>query len=617
VNWRNEGYAPRARPVSALTRALVLAVALTAAGPSSGQETQLYWGDTHLHTSNSTDGYSGPGAIATANDAFRFARGIPVIHQTMRTRVRISRPLDFLVVADHADLMGMQIFLDREDPRLLESPIGQRLLALHRENPGAVFSMIRAETGPVTLDEMLALHTRIASDAWIENVDAAERNNRPGEFTAFAGWEWSSTPDGRNLHRVVFTPAPAATLRAFVPFSSYDSMDPEDLWSWLAQTAAAYGTDFIAIPHNSNMSTGLMFQDVDSAGRPMTADYARRRARWEPVVEMTQIKGTSEAHPVLSPNDEFADFELYSGLFTRAVTSTPDRGDFIRYALVLGLRLEADIGVNPYRFGLIGSTDQHVGLPTADEENFYGATARTLTPEERLSAGTRANFAPWNLSSSGLAGVWATANTRDAIAQAFQRREVYATSGPRVALRVFGSFDFATADAGAEDIAAVGYGRGVPMGGDLTEAPKDGAPTLLIEARKDPAGANLDRVQVVKGWIDAAGESHEQVYDAAWSGGNRLRPDGSLEPVGDTVDLETASYANTIGATRLATVWTDPSFDPDLPAVYYVRVLEIPTPRHQVYDAVALGMSAAEIEAIDKPSRIQERAFSSPIWYRP
>ena len=600
---------------SAPVRILLASFVLAGAGTALAQETELYWGDTHLHTSNSTDGYSGPGTIATADDAFRFARGLPVIHQTMRTRVRITRPLDFLVVADHADLMGMQLYLDRRDPRLLESEVGQRLLALHEQNSGAVFGLIRAETGDITLDALLELHTRIASAAWTDNVDAAERNNQPGVFTAIAGWEWSSTPNGRNLHRVVFSPAPGATLRSLIPFSSYDSMDPEDLWSWLAQAAAANDTDFIAIPHNSNMSTGLMFQDVDAAGRPMSADYARRRARWEPVVEMTQIKGTSEADPVLSPNDEFASFELYSGLFTREVSSHPLRGDFIRYALQLGLSIEADIGVNPYQFGLIGSTDQHVGLPTAAEDSFYGATARTLTPGERLRAGTRGNFAPWNLSSSGLAAVWATANTRDAIAEAFKRREVYATTGPRIALRVFGGFDFSVAD--VSDIAAVGYRRGVPMGGDLTAAPSGLAPSLLIEASKDPTGANLDRIQVIKGWIDATGEAREQIYNVAWSAGRSLRADGTPEPVGDTVDTETASYTNTIGATRLAIAWRDPDFDPAQAAFYYVRVLEIPTPRQHVYDAAALGMSATEIENIEKPSRIQERAFSSPIWYRP
>jgi hypothetical protein len=509
------------------------------------------------------------------------------------------------------------IWLDRRDPRLLQSPIGQRLLALHEANSGAVFNLIRTGTGEVTLDEMLALHALFARDPWGENIDAAERYNEPGVFTAFAGWEWSSTPDGRNLHRVVFTPAPAATLRSFVPFSSLDSMAPEDLWSWLDTTARAEATDFVAIPHNSNMSTGLMFQDVDTDGRPMTAAYARTRARWEPVVEITQIKGTSETHPLLSPNDEFADFELYSGLFTRAVSSTPLAGDFVRNALQLGLRLESTIGVNPYKFGLIGSTDQHVGLPNADEDDFYGATARTLTPEERLAAGTRGNFAPWNLSASGLAGVWATENTRAAIFQAFRRREVYSTSGPRISLRVFGGFDYTAADASANDIAAVGYRKGVAMGGDLSNAPRGSAPSLLIEASRDPEGANLDRVQVVKGWLDSAGESHEQIFEAAWSGDRALRPDGRLEAVGTTVELETASYTNTIGTSRLATVWRDPDFDPDVRAFYYVRVLEIPTPRHQVYDAAALGMSAAAIEAIEKPARIQERAWSSPIWFTP
>jgi len=355
-----------------------------------------------------------------------------------------------------------------------------------------------------------------------------------------------------------------------------------------------------------------MFPETDSDGRPIDAAYARTRMRWEPVMEITQVKGTSETLPAFSPNDEFADFEIYAQLLGGG-TAEPHRGDYARTALLRGLSFDADLGVNPFKLGFIGSTDSHTGLTSVAEDDFLGKTVRDALPAERL-AHDQSAFNAWDLSASGLAAVWATSDTRAEIAAAFRRREVYATSGPRIALRVFGGFDFRARDAMADDIAARGYARGAPMGADLTAAPRGRAPSLLFQALKDPRGANLDRVQVIKGWLDAAGEQHEQVYDAAWAGDRAPDADGRLPPVGDTVDRRTAQYANTIGAPELAGVWTDPDFDPAERAFYYVRVLEIPTPRHSAYDAVALGVDVAETAT---PAVIQERAWSSPIWYAP
>jgi len=444
-------------------------------------------------------------------------------------------------------------------------------------------------------------------------VDAAERNNEPGKFTAFAGWEWSSAPDWKNLHRVIFSPSDAATLKKFIPFSSYESQKPEDLWQWLEKTEKETGVEFIAIPHNSNLSGGLMFDMVDSAGRPITAEYARTRMRWEPVMEVTQTKGTSEVRPELSPTDEFAEFEIRRKLLIG--TPTPaSKGDYARSALLRGLEIEQSAGANPYKFGMIGSTDSHTGFSSVEENNFLGKLAMDALPQERYRPSSPVIFPAWEMSASGIAGVWATANTREAIAAAFKRKEVYATTGPRISLRVFGGYSFSKIDASAKDIAKLGYGKGVPMGGDLWNAPKGKAPSLLIYAVKDPMSGNLDRIQVIKGWLDASGQTHEHVYNAAWAGGRKLSADGRLPAVGNTVDVQTAAYSNTIGTAQLATVWTDPDFHPAQRAFYYVRVLEIPTPRHQLYDAVALGIENKETH---QPATIQERAYSSPIWYTP
>ncbi|MCC6202026.1 MAG: DUF3604 domain-containing protein [Gammaproteobacteria bacterium] len=595
-------------------------IALLALAPAANAETILLWGDTHLHTSHSTDSYGTGNTLIDPEQAYRYAKGMPVLHPTLRTRIRITRPLDFLVVADHSDFLGLQIFAQRDDPRLTGTEVGRRLHAIARENPSVFFRLLFSPNPEISQDAMLEAYRPLMVQPWLDEIDAAERHNEPGRFTAFAGWEWTSHRDNRNLHRVIFSAAPAESLRAFFPYSSLDSTVPEDLWAWLDRTSAATGADFIAIPHNANMSTGLMFDLIDSSGRPIDAAYARTRMRWEPVLEITQVKGTSEVHPALSPNDEFAEFEVFRRLFFNQEPK-PLEGDYARSALLRGLAIEGRAGVNPYKFGMIGGSDIHTGLTSTEETDFLGVSANDLLPQTRATADqqprppeARATMAAWELSASGLAGVWASANTREAIAQAFQRKEVYATSGPRIALRVFAGYGFRARDAGVADIATIGYARGVPMGGDLATTSGQRAPSLLIRAQKDPQGANLDRIQVIKGWLDAAGRTHERIFDAAWAGARLHGDDGRLPPVGDTVDPASASYRNTIGAVQLAALWTDPEFDPKQRAFYYVRVLEIPTPRHQVHDAVALGMDPATTR---QPLRIQERAWSSPIWYTP
>ena len=598
--------ANRSRPLITIVLTGLIAVVAQAA------DTHLYWGDTHLHTSYSVDAYATGNYVTDPDTAFRFARGLPILHPVTREKIRIERPLDFLVVSDHAELLQLQVRLDEEDADLLATPTGRRLAELHKQNKRAVFAEV-GRTNQGEGREMLVdlASDRILGDAWARQIRFADANNEPGRFTALIGWEWSSAPDWSNLHRVVFTSADAATAGRFLPYSSYRSNRPEDLWAWLDATSKSTGAQFVAIPHNSNMSNGRMFDRVDSNGRPLTAEYARERIRWEPVMEMGQSKGTSETDPALSPNDEFAGFEIRNKL----LIGTPIKampGSFARPALLQGLAMESSLGVNPYKFGFVGGTDSHNSLSGTNEYQFFGKLASQMLVTQRPQ--DHSNFAVWELSAAGLAGVWATENTRQGILEAFRRKEVYATSGPRIALRVFGGFGFRTADAKSKDIAATGYRQGVPMGGDLSAAPRGEAPSLLIYAAKDPLSGNLDRVQVVKGWLAADGAQQEKVFDVAWSGNRHAGADGRLPAVGNTVDVKTARYSNDIGAAQLAVVWKDPEFNAKLRAFYYVRVLEIPTPRHSLYDAVALGIDPAETKM---PLTLQERAWSSPIWYTP
>lgn len=582
----------------------------------SAQETELLWGDLHLHSSYSTDAWTTGNRSVTPDLAYRYARGLPITHPTTGAKIEISQPLDFLALTDHAENTGVDTLVERADELLSSTEGGQALLDLVANSPnwrGVMGGLRGAGPGLETIRRDIGTDL-VKSSIWSEEIAAAEANYRPGEFTTLIAWEWTAMGEGgRNLHRCIITNADGTSGNTFIPLNNSDTQIPEELYAWLRETSERTGVEFIAIPHNSNISGGLMFDVVDSEGRPIDAAYARERAVWEQLVEITQTKGTSETAPEIAPTDEFAEFEIRRKLLAGAAT-VPAAADYVRSALLRGIAFQDSIGANPYKFGIVGATDNHTGTTTVDETDFLGKLAVDATLEMRYQPQPRPIFPAWEMSASGITGVWATENTREAIFAALKRKEVYATTGTRIQLRVFGGFSFESDDADADDVAAVGYAGGVPMGGDLTNAPRGDAPKLLIQAAMDPLSGNLDRIQVIKGWVDEAGEAHERVYDAAWSGERRLAADGGLPPVGNTVDLATGRYTNTIGAPQLRVVWEDPDFDRGQPAFYYVRVLEIPTPRHSLYDAIALGIDVAET---GQAATLQERAYSSPIWYTP
>ncbi|MBK6674241.1 MAG: DUF3604 domain-containing protein [Proteobacteria bacterium] len=449
--------------------------------------------------------------------------------------------------------------------------------------------------------------------AWNAQVAAADRYNEPGRFTAMVGWEYTSTPNARNLHRVVMTPADGAQARSFLPYNYYISERPEDLWTFFEQTKARTGIDFLAMPHNSNLSDGLMFALTDSDGKPFTAEYARRRSAWEPVAEISQVKGTSETLPALSPNDEFAGFELRNALLSGQPTE-PNAGAYVRTALLRGLAEEQRIGVNPFKLGIQAASDTHTGFVINSEEDFLGKLGEDLLPAERFGPNQpRVNFHAVDMSASGLTGAWSDRNDRRAVFDAFRRKEVFGTSGPRIAVRLFAGYGLAKSDVAEAGFGARGYRKGVPMGGDL--APSTGAaPRFVIRATKDPLAAGLDRIQVVKGWVDDRDQTHEKIYTVAWSGGRKLQADGNLPAVANPVDKVHWRNDWNSGASALEAFWIDPDFNRGQRAFYYVRVLQVPTLRHHVYDAVAIGLDP---EKLGVATTIQERAWSSPVWYHP
>ena len=588
-----------------------------AAAPADGDR-RLLWGDTHVHTSNSVDAFMSGAANADIDTAYRYARGLPVINPRTGARVRLDRPLDFIVVSDHAENLGISMRVVRRDPGLLGLPFGQKLRQIFDDKGGRAITSAMMGGQGLTPDE-LARQTaeahlpQVLQAGWDAQVDAAERYNEPGVFTAMIGWEWTSAPNMRNLHRVVFTDVDGDTARKFVPFANWMSDKPEDLWAFFEETKARTGADFVAMPHNANLSDGKMFAALDSAGQPFTAAYAARRSAWEPVTEITQYKGSSETHPALAPSDEFAGFELRNMLLTGVKTEVSP-GSYVRSALLLGLAEEQRIGVNPLRLGIIGSTDTHTGFSSVLEENFLGKLGEDQLPRERLGPDRQPIIFPAaEMSAGGLAAAWADRNDRHAIFEAFRRREVYGTSGPRISLRLFAGYGFAAGEEKARDFAALGYSKGVPMGGVLPPSP-GGAPAFLIRAVKDPDTAGLDRIQVVKGWVDGRGQTHERIFDVAWSGGRVRRSDGTLPPLATRVDVARARNDLAAGAAELTAFWRDPEFDRTRGAFYYVRVIQAPTLRHHVYDALALGIDPATLAF---PATIQERAWSSPVWYRP
>ena len=587
------------------------------------------WGDTHLHTSLSLDA-GAFGNTLGPDEAWRFAKGEQVTSSTGQP-VRLARPLDWMVLTDHTDLMGFAPDLQAGKPGVLADPKGlqwyQGYKAGGEEAAKAAFDII-ANFSQMTLPEVLLESYSPGADAfaftWEQIVLAAERHNDPGNFTAFIGFEWTSVPKGFNLHRnVMLRDGPIRALQVVPPVTQppYGDTDPKMLYAWLEDYQARTGGRALAFAHNGNLSNGWMFPTEDTYhGGKVDEEYVKNRAKWEPHYEVTQIKGDGEAHPYLSPEDEFADYENWDvGNLDISQLKTDDMlaGEYAREALKRGLMLEEKFGVNPYKFGMGGATDSHTSLTTAEEENYFGKSVsaepsptRVLHPfvESELGA-----FEGHTLVASGYTAVWASDNTRSAIFDAFKRRETYATTGPRIGLRFFGGWDFVEDDLLTRLVADVGYTKGVPMGSDLRPREGEGAPTFLIGALRDPIGANLDRVQVVKGWLDAEGEMQEKVFDVVWSGDRAPDANGKLPPVGNTVDLDTASWTNTIGASELVTVWTDPEFDPAARAFYYVRVLEIPTPRWVLYDKLRFDLELPEEAQLVH----QERAYSSPIWYTP
>ena len=581
---------------------------------------RVYWGDSHLHTSYSWDAGL-VGNTLGPDEAYRFAKGQQIVASSGQP-VKLVRPLDWLVVADHAESLGVAVLIERSDPAILASEVGRQTHDLYKKGDiyGAFetwgFNVIVKGNNPLT-DENL---TR---SVWEEIIDHAEAHNQPGAFTAFIGYEWSAAPAGNNLHRVVVMRDGGDKAKQVLPFGSYDSDDPEDLWRWMAGYQDKTGGRVFAIPHNGNLSNGMMFATETLSGRRINRDYAEQRSIWEPLYEVTQMKGDGEAHPFLSPNDEFADYENWDRGNWNGEAKKPGMlpHEYARSALKIGLQQEERLGVNPFKFGLVGATDAHTSLATTREENNFGKVSVMEPGSGRFEAqivpdpeGTGTGTYEFETIASGLQGVWARENTRESLWDAMMRKETYATTGTRMTVRVFAGWDYDEKDVLRPDFARTGYLGGVPMGGDLTAAPDGKATRLMIRALRDPDGANLDRVQIIKGWLDGSGDLQEKIYDAACSDdrpiGANNRCDGS---VGNTVNVAAASYTNDIGDALLMAYWEDPDFNADERAFYYVRVLEIPTPRWTTYDAAFYGVDLPD----GVPAIQQDRAYTSPIWYTP
>ena len=607
----------------------------------------LYWGDTHLHTNLSFDAYNFGGRKLGPEEAYRFAKG-EVMTAHNGTKVALHRPLDFLVIADHASNMGVMTGLEKGDRRLLSEGIGiswfERLKEIYQHEKINNFrksTELSQELGMDGFREGIVGDDKYRHSVWSAATTLADKHNEPNNFTALIGYEWTQL---NTLHRVVIYKDNSEKASQIIPFSQYDSLDPEDLWTYLQNYEAKTGGEVLAIPHNSNLSNGVMFALEDAKGNPLSKKYAKMRSRWEPLLEVTQIKGDSETHPLLSPTDEFADYETlsvpndYISPFSRTIRSRKSNDydhwiakniqrnnsnwmrtyEYARSSLKLGLEQQAKLGVNPFKFGLIGSTDSHTSLATADEDNFWGKNAEAGPHPNRVMGSWRpaadGGLPGWRMSASGYAAVWATENTREALFEAMKRKEVYASTGPRMTVRFFGGWDYGSEDVFKPHLARIGYEKGVPMGGDLTNAPGGKSPRFLIRAVKDPDGANLDRVQVIKGWHDKHGKLHEKIYNVSLSDGRKEDHKGQVKPVGNTVNIKDASYVNSIGDPELAVVWQDPDFNQEELAFYYVRVMEIPTPRWTAYDAKYFGIKNIP----DEVSLItQERAYTSPVWYTP
>jgi hypothetical protein len=589
----------------------------------------VFWGETHLHTGLSLDAGLF-GNTLTPDDAYRFARGEEITSST-GLPVKLGRPLDWLAVTDHSDMMGIAIDIKEGAPNILAVPEGKRWHEAFVQGGDAAgkaaFELIQAFSQFELPEKMVADYSPGSapfSTIWETIIDAAEKHNDPGNFTALIGYEWTSVPQGNNLHRNVILRDNGTRARQVLPLTTQPpkgATDPLVLYEWLADYEAKTGGQALAIAHNGNLSNGWMFpMDRTYSGGRVNKEYVTLRAEWEPLYEVTQMKGDGEAHPFLSSRDEFADYETWDvGNLDLSVLKKPEMlaREYAREALKNGLLLEEKFGTNPYKFGMVGATDSHTALSTAEEENFFSKAVSTEPSPTRVEhpfiESDLGKIDGNMITAAGYQGVWAAENTREAIFDAMMRKETYATTGPRMLVRFFGGWDYTEDDLRSRAPAFRGYEKGVPMGGDIVNAPDGKAPTFMVYALRDPIGANLDRIQIIKGWVDDDGETQEMVYDVAWSDNRRPGADGKLPPVGNTVDIEAANWTNTIGASELATVWSDPDFDSEQRAFYYARVIEIPTPRWVLYDKLRFGIELPE----DTQLTHQERAYTSPIWYTP
>ena len=626
-------------PVDSSKTEVPLAVTATAVpktkehySPYAGRDypTRVYFGDTHHHTANSGDAFMGGNRLSPA-DAYRFARGEEVVSST-GIPVKLSRPLDFLVISDHAEGLGVMYEVYNGNPTFMSDTTLQRWnKAMKAGGKAAADATNEVVSGQAqgTLPKPItdpATSGPVMKSVWQAYTETAEQFNDPGHFTAMIGYEWTSVPGGNNLHRNVLFRGNKEMADQMMPFSAWQSEDPEKLWEWMEKYEDKTGDRVLAIPHNGNLSNGRMFEQVDFAGNPLTKDYVERRARWEVLQEVMQTKGNSETHPTLSPNDELANFGIegweYGNLTLEGKPETPEMRPFmyLRGGLLQGLSHQKKLGANPFKFGMIGGTDVHNSLTAIEEDNFMGKHVIQEPKPDRWEHVSKQGFGKtrytWQYEAAAYAAVWSTENTRAALWDAMKRKEVYATSGTRMTVRFYGGWDYQPEDAQSRYIAGTGYAKGVPMGGDLADVPNGAtAPSFLVAAMKDPMSGNLDRIQIIKGWLDAEGKTHEKVFDVVWGDADKRQPgsNGKLPPVGDTVDVAEATWSNTIGDPDLATVWRDPEFDPTQSAFYYARVIEIPTPRWTAYDQKRFGIKMSD----DVPMKHQERAWTSPIWYNP
>ncbi len=586
--------------------------------------TNVYWGDTHFHTAISGDAFGG-GTRLTPEASYRLAIGEKIKSNTGQD-VQLVRPLDFLAITDHAEGFGWFTELANGNPIVLDDPKAKEwyeLLQQGKEGASKLavaipYALANNSLPKTATDPKIVIPQFTAS--WKEYTATAEKYNNPGTFTAMIGYEWTSVPGGNNLHRNIMFRDNKDKTDQILPFSALQSEDPEKLWEFLKNYEEKTGGRALAIPHNGNLSSGLMFSPNDYEGNPIDAVYAAKRAKWEPLYEIMQIKGAGETHPLLSLDDEFANYGITgwdNGNLTLDVLETQEqrRYQHARQALVDGIEFESKLGSNPFKFGIVAATDTHTSLVSGDEDNWWGKHVSSEQSANRIGEVTKkfngVTRYGWHYLAGGYSAVWASENTRTALWDAMKRKETYGTTGTRIKLRVFGGYDFSEADLKGDDYAKKAYDKGVTMGGDLAHSEK--APQLLIDAVKDPNWANLDRIQVIKGYVEN-GVGKEKIYDVKWAGDRTIDKDGKLPSVGNTVDLKTGSYTNTIGATELKTVWTDPDFNPNQNAFYYVRILEIPSPTWQLYDVVKYNIKDVSKEV---PMVQQERAWSSPIWYTP